>query len=148
MRLLKQVCRPLLVLFAVAFLGLPAVAQDKTPDATVEIDEAQFALIASVNAGGGKLHFQGKTYDFQIVGLGAGGIGISNIKATGNVYNLKDVKDFPGTFGQARAGAAVIDKSVGKMWLENTNGVVLNLDADREGLILSLGADGVLIEMK
>jgi len=56
------------------------------------------------------------------------------------------VNDFPGTYGQARYGAVVGTKSTGELWLENTQGVVLKLKAEREGLALSLGADAVYIK--
>ena len=68
------------------------------------------------------------------------------MKATGTVYNLKDPSDFPGTYGQARYGVAVGSASTGKLWLQNTHGVVLELKAERQGLALSLGADAVYIK--
>jgi hypothetical protein len=33
------------------------------------------------------------------------------------------------------------------MWLQNTNGVYLRLHAQRKGLSLSLGADGMVIQL-
>ena len=84
---------------------------------------------------------------FGTLGL-LGGIGISKMKATGKVYDLKSIDDFPGVYGRARTGAVAGDKSTGTLWLENPAGVYLRLDTEREGLALSLGADGMLIEMK
>lgn len=126
----------------------PAMAQDEKPDATIEIDQAQFALLASVSAGGGKLMYQGQTYEFQIGGLGVGGVGVADIKAHGNVFNLKNVEDFYGIYGQGRINAAVADKGAGELWLKNTDGVELQIKVDSDGLILDLGADGVLIEKR
>jgi hypothetical protein len=36
---------------------------------------------------------------------------------------------------------------VGKLWLRNANGVVLELAAERTGLALSLGGDAVYINL-
>jgi hypothetical protein len=38
--------------------------------------------------------------------------------------------------------------SAGELWLENPNGVLINLRARRTGLALSLGADAVIIDFK
>ena len=129
-------------------LGQAALAADKTPSGTVEIDEVQVAFIVSGNLGGGTLHFKGKSYRFQIGGLGVGGIGASSIKATGKVYDLNDVADFAGAYGQARAGAVVGDTSTGQLWLQNPDGVVMSLMAKREGVMLALGADAIVVKME
>ena len=126
-------------------------AQDKTElqkSGTVEIEQVQVALLYSGNLGGGKLHFNGKTYPFSVGGLGVGGVGFSKMQADGAVYNLKDIKDFAGAYGQARQGYAAGEKSGGKLWLQNPAGVVLELNAKREGVALSLGADAVYIALK
>ncbi len=126
-----------------------ALAADKAPSGTVEIDQVQVAFIMSGNLGGGTLHFKGKSYRFQIGGLGVGGIGASSIEATGAVYDLKDVANFAGVYGQARTGAVVGDTNLGgQLWLENPDGVVMSLKAKREGVMLSLGADAIVIKME
>ena len=130
-------------------LGQAALAADKAPSGTVEIDEVQVAFLVSGNLGGGTLHFKGKSYRFQIGGLGVGGIGASSIEATGEVYDLNDVADFAGAYGQARSGAVVGDTIMeGHLWLENPDGVVMSLAAKREGVMLSLGADAIVIKME
>jgi hypothetical protein len=37
--------------------------------------------------------------------------------------------------------------SGGDLWLQNENGVILHLHAKREGLMLSLGGDAIVISM-
>ena len=134
-----------------AAAGLPAFgaqAQDKVKTGSVEIEQVQVAFIGSANLGGGTLSFQGKTYRFSVGGLGVGGFGASKMQATGDVYNLKELRQFPGAYGQARYGIAVGDKSTGDLWLQNPNGVLISLRARRTGLALSLGADAVYIDFK
>src|SRR5215470_936869 len=136
-----------MVALAASFLAATtASAGDLTKSGTVVVEQVQIAFIGSGNLGGGKLQFGGRTYEFTIGGLGIGGFGISKMKATGAVYNLKDPGDFPGTYGQARYGIAIGSKSTGELWLQNTRGVVLQLKAERQGLALSLGGDAVYIK--
>ena len=94
-----------------------------------------------------ELYFRNKTYDFKIGGFGIGGIGGSSIRAVGEVYDLRNVRDFPGVYGEARAGYALGRQSAGHLWLQNPNDVVLHLRAARERLMLSVGADGVAVSM-
>lgn len=135
---------------AIAALGFPILGQseEEAPSGTVKIKQYQAAFIGSGMLGGGTLSFQGGEHEFSIGGLGIGGFGVSSIEATGEVYHLKNLYDFPGAYGQARAGLVVADKSAGSLWLKNPNGVYIRLAAKREGVMLALGADGIYIDLK
>jgi hypothetical protein len=138
-----------LVLVAVGLAVAPVARaqEDRAPSGTVVIDQTQFAMIVSGAFGGGTLHYKGQSYGFTIGGIGVGGFGIATLHATGEVYDLHDVADFGGVYGQAGASYALGQESAGTLWLENTKGVHLHLKAEREGIILSAGADGVIIKM-
>jgi hypothetical protein len=125
----------------------PDAVKGKTVDATVEMQEVQAAYIGSGNAGTGVLTYRGVQYPFQVAGAGVGGIGLSTIDATGEVYNLNSINQFSGTYGQARYGFAIGTSSSGDLWMQNESGVIMRLKAKREGLMLSLGGDAVLITM-
>jgi hypothetical protein len=43
---------------------------------------------------------------------------------------------------------AVGEAGRGQLWLENSNSVKMHLRAQREGLALSMGADGIVVQMK
>lgn len=131
-----------------ASLASTAMAQERVKSGTVEIEQVQIAFIGSGNVGGGTLFYEGRSYRFSIGGLGIGGFGISKLEATGTVYNLKRLNQFPGAYGQARSGYALGNDGTGKLWLENTNGVLLELHAKRTGLALSMGADAVYIDFR
>jgi hypothetical protein len=120
----------------------------QTPDGTVEMQEVQAAYIGSGSGGTGVLRFRGSVYSFTVAGAGVGGIGLSTIDAMGEVYNLRELGQFPGTYGQARYGFAVGTASAGDLWLQNEAGVIMHLKAKREGLMLSLGGDAVVISMR
>jgi len=128
-------------------VGPDAVA-GLTPDATVDMQEVQVAYLASGGGGDGTLFYQGQTIPFTIGGLGVGGIGASTISASGEVYKLNALARFPGSYAQGRYGFAFGNRSGGDLWLQNELGVIMHLKAKREGLMLSLGGDAVVISMK
>ena len=128
-------------------LGPQAVA-GLTPDGTVNMDQVQVAYLASAGGGSGTLYYQGVAYPFSIGGLGVGGIGASSIDAAGEVYKLRNLANFPGTYGQARYGFAIGTLSWGDLWMQNEKGVIMHLKAKRTGLMLSLGGDAVVISMQ
>jgi hypothetical protein len=125
----------------------PPTLRGKPPSGLVDMREVQIAYLGSAGGGKGTLTYEGQTYPFIIAGLGGGGIGLSTIDASGEIYNLTDLAAFPGAYDEARYGAVVGDASTGDLWLENNRGVVMHLKAKREGLMLSLGADVVDIRM-
>jgi hypothetical protein len=128
-------------------VGPDAVA-GLTPDGTIDMEEVQAAFLASGGGGHGTLFYRGGTYPFTIAGLGVGGIGASTISASGEVYKLASLSQFSGAYAQGRYGFALGNRSGGDLWLQNEAGVILHLRAKREGLMLSLGGDAVMISMK
>jgi len=144
------------VILSVSTFSLCVLAQDKPsgkalpveekPVGNVTMDFGQGSFILSASGGNGTLLFNGRKYAFKIGGLGVGGFGVSKTKATGEVYNLSRIEDFPGGYFQARAGYAAVEGK-GVQWLENSSGVVLKLRTTTKGLALNLGADGLIIEM-
>jgi hypothetical protein len=125
----------------------PPTFQGMPPSGFVDMNEIQVAYIGSAGGGTGTLTFQGQEYPFSVAGLGVGGIGISSIDAKGEVYNLTNVAQFPGAYGEGRYGAVAGQESFGDLWLRNPNNVVMHLRAKREGLMLSVGGDAVVITM-
>jgi hypothetical protein len=159
--MIKQLVMPVVTCFALLSMCVlylagcagdialgPEAVQGKTPDGSVEMQEVQAAYIGSGSGGTGTLYFRGMQYPFEVGGVGVGGIGLSTIEATGEVYNLGDLSQFPGTYGQARYGFAIGTASAGDLWLQNEAGVIMHLKAKREGLMLSLGGDAIAISMR
>jgi hypothetical protein len=125
----------------------PAPAEELRRSGTVSIEQTSVAFLVSGTVGGGHLVYEGRDYPFSIGGLGVGGVGVSTLKAAGEVYNLDRLSDFPGVFGAARTGYSFTDQGRGNLWLENPKGVVLHLRGESAGLALSAGVDGVVISM-
>jgi hypothetical protein len=142
---ISHALRPLLCSL-VLLVGASSLALADSPHRVtgkVFIQQVQIAFIGSGAAGKGTLTFRGHRYPIKVVGLGVGGVGVSKLTATGDVYDLNNIADFPGLYGQARLGWAVAKKGGGHLWLANTKGVTLKLTTRRQGLMLSGGADGV-----
>jgi len=142
----------LLVLLSTLMLAAaqPATAVEKkpVPSGTITISQGQAGYIVTAQYGGGTLRYRGRSYGFKIGGVGIGGLGASSLTASGTVYNLSSLRNFPGRYVAARTGLVVLDKSLGKIWLKNEQGVYIALRAKRKGLMLSTGLDGVVITMK
>ena len=128
-----------------SFAALAQSGPPPKPSGSVNIHQVQVAFIGSGAVGGGTLYYGRRSYPFKLGGLGIGGIGVSTLDAAGSVYNLRRLQDFEGVYGQARVGWAVGQQGKGEMWLQNSNGVYLRLRARRQGLALSLGADGMVV---
>lgn len=136
---------------ATLLLAAPATAQQRQlgpQTGSVRIEQVQVAFIGSGQVGGGTLNFRGRSYGITIGGAGFGGIGAAKLTARGRVYGLKRVGDFAGAYFQLQEGWAVGRAGRGSVWLQNAKGVTMNLDVRRQGLQLTLGADGMLIGFK
>ena len=131
------------VIASTTALGAVAVAESLKPSGTVSIDQTQFGFIIGGNFGGGELTFDGKTHKFQLGGLSLGAnFGASQLAASGEVYNLKRLEDFPGNY-VATGGQAVLGGGVGGMQLQNEKGVIMRLQATATGIQFNVGAGGV-----
>ena len=118
----------------------------EAPSGSIHFEETQMMAILSGDWGHGTLGYNGKTYKFKLTGMGAGGVGVHKISATGNVYHLKEIADFPGKYSELRAGITV-GKGVGGYYVHNDKGVVLELKTHAEGVALSVGVQGLTIQM-
>ena len=72
---------------------------------------------------------------------------MQKLSAVGHVHHLNDIADFPGDYGEARAGLTVV-KGIGGLYIRNDKDVVLELKTHAEGVALSVGVSGIKIEME
>jgi len=74
-------------------------------------------------------------------------VGISKMSASGEVYDMKRIDQFPGTYTKLDASVAV-GGGMGGMHLKNEHGVIMTLHARTKGLDLNLGTmSGVTVTM-
>ena len=123
-------------------------AKNLPVDATVSghVDSAGFIVGARWGDGVLKLS-NGETKTFDIIGAKALETGVSATDFTGEVYNLKNVADFGGTFYGASSKLTVI-AGEGEGVFNNANCVIVKIKAKSGGLQLSApGAAGVEISL-
>jgi len=137
------------ILGAIAALGLvlsTARAADK-PDATLKLSGGSVAAGIGYSWGSGTLKYKGKTYPVEVSGLSAGDVGASKTEASGDVFHLKKLADFDGTYTAATAGATVGGGASATI-MKNQNGVTINLVSTSQGVKFSLAASGVSLKIK
>jgi len=117
------------------------------PSGSIHFEEWQFMAMLAGDWGHGTLGYNGKTYKFKATGLGAGGYGVQKISATGEVYRLNDIADFPGGYSEVRGGIT-LGKGVGGLYIRNDKGVIIKLKTHAEGVALSIGVEGLTIQME
>jgi hypothetical protein len=135
------------VFLTCVFFSFATLSSADGPSGTVSIETTSIAIGIGFEWGNGVLKFKGKEYKFSVKGLSVIDLGVSSISATGNVYHLNKVSDFPGTFSAAGAGIAV-GAGVGAATMENQYGVVMSLTSTKAGLKLKLAPEGLKVQLK
>jgi hypothetical protein len=126
--------------------GIPTEASIRglKPSGTVTMTQV---FLSGLGAGSGSLTFRGRTYPFtltgSLIGLGA----ISTMQASGEVYNLRDVSQFSGSWIQGTGSLAITTRANGEIWLENRNGIIMRLNAAQAGLTFSQGRYELYIQL-
>jgi hypothetical protein len=128
----------------------PVVVQQPTvtapPPAFVELSRSSIGAGIGISWGKGTLSFEGNNYAFSVKGLSVGDIGAAKILAEGRVENLENLADFAGTYVAVEAGATA-GKGGSSLTMMNENGVSISLASQREGLGLTLGAQGFAVSL-
>ena len=119
----------------------------ETPTATLTMQKKSIRLLVGGSWGSGVLNFRGKEHPFKIKGLSAGGVGVKEVEAVGDVYFLKNVEDLAGRYNAGTIGATLA-KGGTVSTFENAKGVIISLKAKTTGLALSLGISSMTIEMQ
>jgi hypothetical protein len=132
---------------ALLALTTAALAEDKTPDGTVEFSGGSVAAGIGFSWGSGTLKYKGKEYPISIDGLTVGAVGASSVSLKGSVYNLKSVDQFDGNYTGVGAGATV-GGGGSVLTMRNQNGVVIEAVSTTQGLTLAIGTGGAKIKVK
>jgi LysM repeat protein len=137
----------LLVIGVVFLIASLAQAQTKVPSGTINIDETQLGFIIGGDIGRGVLHYKGADFYFKTGGIKVGGMGIAKISAAGEVYDLFDISQFPGTYVTGDYGIS-LGGGMGGIILQNENGVYMHLTSTLEGVALAVGVEGITIKLE
>ena len=120
--------------------------KDEKPDAKLALSGTSAAIGIGTTWGGGTLAYKGKNHHVRLRGLELGGVGGARIDAKGDVYHLKSLADFDGTYAAIGAGAAA-GPGAGHSIMRNDKGVVIDLATESEGVLIKAGVDGVKLEL-
>lgn len=123
-----------------------ALAQDGRVDGRLQFSSTSFGLLFGYSQGDGSLEFQGKNYPFTVSGVKAATIGVSKVDALGQVYRLREITDFSGTYVDIEGGFTLIQGG-GSAMLRNEKGVTIYLQNVQYGLDLTFGGGGLSIAL-
>lgn len=141
--------RTILSLAVVGLLALsPGVSlADDQPDGTITYQGGSAALGIGFSWGQGILHFKGMDYPFKVNGLSIANVGASSIQASGTVYHLSSIEQFPGNYTAATAGVTIAGGGGGTA-MQNQNGVVIQMGATTQGLQFTLAPSGIAVALE
>ena len=125
----------------------PAVSDSTAADGSVELTGGAVAAGIGYLWGDGTLTFRDRKQQFTVNGVSIVDAGASSISASGNVYHLNKLSDFPGNYVAFSAGAAVAG-GADAVYLRNEHGVVIKLTPTEIGLRFDLGASGLNVAFK
>ena len=124
-----------------------AAGAARAQDATIHFGGGSVAFLASVNWGGGTLHYHGRRIPLKVNGIGVGAIGADKFSAEGAVYNLRHAHDIEGTYTALNASATA-GSGEGEIDMRNEHGVEIRAHTTSAGLKLSMAPTGVEIHFK
>jgi len=135
------------VIAALLTLSSLAFAEDRKPDATLELTQSSVAIVIGYTWGGGTLTYQDKKYPVAVDGVSILALGLAQATATGEVFNLGKLDDFNGTYVAASI-EGTFGAGAGATTMRNQNGVVIQLFTTTQGLNLKLAPEGVRLSIK
>jgi hypothetical protein len=145
MNIVKKIGLVLLVLGVIT--GFTEAAKQERPDATLQLSGGSVAAGIGFSWGKGTLTYKGKDYPISVNGLSLGKVGITGASASGEVYNLKKLKNFDGNYTAAGAGMTVAGGR-SAVTMSNQNGVRVRLISTTRGVDVTLGGGGVEMRLK
>ena len=139
----------IVIAMIVSSLGLatPGQAQDGEPDAILRLSQTSVALGFGYTWGDGSLSYRNQTYRVDAAGISVVALGVATAHATGEVFNLKRVEDFAGTY-TAMTFEGTLASGAGSTIMRNPNGVVIKLFTTTEGLNFKLAPEGIKLSIK
>ena len=134
-----------IIVAAVMLTGAPSRSYAETGSVRLKITKVGF--IVGVGGGSGTLTFKGRQYRLRIGGVSAGTIGVAGADLVGTASNLRTAADIAGNYSAVSAGVAVAGGAKAAT-LQNSNGVVLQLQGRQVGFEASLSLSGMTISLQ
>ena len=135
------------VLATLLMLSSPASAEDRKPDATLELTLDSVAVVIGYTWGGGTLTYQDKKHGVAVDGFSVLALGVAHATVSGEVFNLGKLEDFDGTY-MAASAELTLGAGAGATAMRNQNGVVIQLFTSTQGLNVKLSPEGLNLSIK
>ena len=127
--------------------GFTQAAKHHGPDATLRLKGGSVAAGIGFSWGSGTLTYKGKDYPISVNGVSLGKVGITGSSATGEVYNLKNLRDFDGHYNAGGAGMTIAGGRTA-VAMTNQNGVKVLIASTNRGVDVTLAGGGVDMAIK
>jgi hypothetical protein len=137
----------LVAIVLVVALSGSAFAENKKPSGLLKLTEGSVAVGLGWSWGHGTLTYQGKDYKVKVEGLSVGEVGMTDVKAKGDVYDLKSVDDFTGVYAAAGANFTA-GQGKGATALTNAKGVSVVLTSITKGASIKIAAEGLKLTIE
>ncbi len=135
----------LLLLVSGVLTGFTQAAEK--PDATLRLSSKAVAAGVGFSWGKGTLTYKGKDYPISVNGLSLGKVGVTGVTASGEVYHLKNLKDFDGNYTGVGTGIT-LGGGRSAVTVKNQNGVRVRLISTTRGADVTVAAAGVDMKLK
>ena len=147
---LKKIAILLLVVAVMTGFTQAASHHHSGPDATLRLSGGSFAAGIGFSWGKGTLTYKGKDYPVKVNGLSVGRVGITGASAYGEIYNLKNLRDFNGHYHARASGRRGVTLAGGQMATEMTNqaGVRVLLSSTQKGVDVNATGGGIDMQLK
>ena len=114
---------------------------------TLRLESREVAAGIGVSWGQGVLTVDGVDHPFSVSGLTVADVGVARVTATGQVYGLRKLEDFNGTYQGVTLGIAVGGGSE-FVAMRNENNVYIKMRAGQQGVRLSLATEGTRLRLE
>ena len=135
------------VIATILTLSSLAFAEDRKPDATLELTQSSVAIVIGYTWGSGTLTYQDKKHSVAVDGVSVLALGLAQATATGEVFNLGKLEDFNGTY-MAASIEGTFGAGAGATAMRNQNGVVIQLFTTTQGLNVKVAPEGLRLTIK
>jgi hypothetical protein len=142
-RAIKFTAAVLIAVIALAGASTESGAQS----GRVRLHFVKVEFIMGLGDGSGVLIYHGQRIPLRVSGIGLGSLGVAAVDLVGTAYNLQRPGLIAGTYEGAGAGTTFV-RGGQVAYLQNQNGVILELQRVQAGFQVSMGLAGMTIALQ
>jgi hypothetical protein len=149
MKNLKKIAVLLLILGIMT--GFAQASQGASgPDARLRLSLSSFALGIGTSWGSGTLTYNGKNHRVRARGFQVGRVGMTSSSATGDVFNLRRLRDFSGHYDINPRGTRGVTLGAGRTGtiMSNQAGVIVRIYSTQQGVAFNATGGGVDLQLQ